>query len=170
MLHPQRGPIIISTRPRSAALLPVGTASTGLLCLSVGARVHHIRSDTGNHRVWLQPRVQHFQCMTIMNPDIPGWAQLKLCSPKHGCRPTSVATRVCKCGPWESQGRVIHSCTRGFSPGSLCVCAAGVACMMAYLEGKDELRQPLQAIVLYLKIELGTPTLIAVYGTYITFV
>ena len=30
----------IPTRPRSAALLPVSTASTGLLCLLVGAHVH----------------------------------------------------------------------------------------------------------------------------------
>ena len=33
-------------RPGSATPLPVSTASTGLLCLSVGARVHHGRSDT----------------------------------------------------------------------------------------------------------------------------
>ena len=33
-------------RPGSAAPLPVSTASTGLLCLSVGARVHRGRSDT----------------------------------------------------------------------------------------------------------------------------
>ena len=36
----------ISMRPRSAALLPVGTASTGLLCLLVGACVHCVKSDT----------------------------------------------------------------------------------------------------------------------------
>ena len=41
----------ISTRPRSAALLPVSTASTGLLCLSVGSRVHCVRNDTGKCRV-----------------------------------------------------------------------------------------------------------------------
>ena len=43
---------VISTRPRSAALLPVSTASTGLLRLLVGAQVHHVRSDTGNHHMW----------------------------------------------------------------------------------------------------------------------
>ena len=32
-------------RPRSAATLPDSTASTGLLCLSVGARQHCGRSD-----------------------------------------------------------------------------------------------------------------------------
>ena len=40
------GDLGISTRPGSAAPLPVSTASTGLLCLSVGACVHHGRSDT----------------------------------------------------------------------------------------------------------------------------
>ena len=33
-------------RPGSATSLPDSTASTGLLCLSVGAREHHGRSDT----------------------------------------------------------------------------------------------------------------------------
>ena len=33
-------------RPGSVASLPVSTASTGLLCLSVGARVHRGRSVT----------------------------------------------------------------------------------------------------------------------------
>ena len=124
-------------RPRSATLLPVSTASTGLLHLSVGARVHRVRSDTGNCHMWPWPCTHHFQCMTIIG--VPGWAPLKLHSLKCGRRPTLVATRVIKCGLWERQGRVIRSCTRGFSPGSLHVCIAGVACRMAYLGGKDEL-------------------------------
>ena len=33
-------------RPGSATPLPVSTTSTGLLCLLVGAHVHHGRSDT----------------------------------------------------------------------------------------------------------------------------
>ena len=41
----------ISTRPRSAALLPVNTTSTGLLRLSVGTGVHCVRSDTEKYRV-----------------------------------------------------------------------------------------------------------------------
>ena len=45
----------VSTRPRSAALLPVSTASTGLLRLSVGAHVHRVRSNTGNCRMWPLP-------------------------------------------------------------------------------------------------------------------
>ena len=61
----------ISTRPRSAALLPVSTASTGLLCLLVGAHVHRVRSDTEKYRMW-PPHAHHFQCMTILG--IPGWA------------------------------------------------------------------------------------------------
>ena len=62
----------ISMRPRSAALLPVSTTSAGLLCLSVGARVHHVRSNTGNCCMWLLLHMHHFQCMTILG--IHGWA------------------------------------------------------------------------------------------------
>ena len=54
----------ISMRPRSAALLPVSTASTGLLHLSVGACVHCVRSDTEKYRVWPLPCAHHFQCVT----------------------------------------------------------------------------------------------------------
>ena len=60
----------ISTRPRSATLLPVSTTSTGLLHLSVGARVHHVRSDT-ELSVWPLPHAYHFQCVTIFG--ISGW-------------------------------------------------------------------------------------------------
>ena len=56
----------ISTRPRSAALLPVSTASAGLLHLSVGACVHGGRSDTEKYRVWLLPCAHHFQCVTYI--------------------------------------------------------------------------------------------------------
>ena len=62
----------ISTRPGSAALLPVSTTSTGLLCLTVGAHVHRVRSDTGKHCVWPLPRAHHFQCVTILG--IHEWA------------------------------------------------------------------------------------------------
>ena len=58
-------------RPGSATSLPVSTTSTGLLCLSVGACVHHVRSDT-EVGVWLLPHAYHIQCMTILG--IPGWA------------------------------------------------------------------------------------------------
>ena len=64
---PQWGPINISTRPRSATLLPVSTASTGLLHLLVGARVHHVRSDTGNCCVWPLPSAHRFQCVTYIH-------------------------------------------------------------------------------------------------------
>ena len=49
----------------SAASLPVSTASTGLLCFSVGAGVHRIRSDT-EVSMWLLPREHHIQCMTYI--------------------------------------------------------------------------------------------------------
>ena len=58
-------------RPGSATSLPVSTASTGLLCLLVGARVHRVRSNT-EVGVWLLRRTYHIQCMTILG--IPGWA------------------------------------------------------------------------------------------------
>ena len=54
-------------RPGSAALLPVNTTSTGLLCLSVGARVHRVRSNT-ELSVWLLLRAHHIQlhiCLCI---------------------------------------------------------------------------------------------------------
>ena len=60
----------ISTGPRSAALLPVITASTGLLHLLVGARVHRVRSDTKKYRVWLLPHAHHFQCVTYIKLDM----------------------------------------------------------------------------------------------------
>ena len=50
-VSPSRGPIIISMRSGSATRLPVSTASTRLLHLSVGAQVHHVRSDTENCRI-----------------------------------------------------------------------------------------------------------------------
>ena len=61
---PQQRPLRISTRPGSAALLPVSTTSTGLLHLSVGACVHRVRSDSGNHHVWPLLCTHHFQCVT----------------------------------------------------------------------------------------------------------
>ena len=56
----------ISTRPGSAALLLVSTATTGLLHLLVGACVHCVRSHTGKRRMWLQLRAHNFQCMTYI--------------------------------------------------------------------------------------------------------
>ena len=57
----------ISTRPESAALLPVSTTSTGLLRLLVGAHVHCVRSDTEKYHVWLLLRAHHFQCVTYIH-------------------------------------------------------------------------------------------------------
>ena len=69
----------ISMRPRSATLLPVSTASTGLLCLLVGAHVHCVRSDT-ELSVWLLLHTYHIQCMTILS--IPGWAPTEAMQPE----------------------------------------------------------------------------------------
>ena len=69
MSCPLQGPLSISTRPWSAARLPVSTASTGLLCLSVGACVHRVRSDTGKRRVWPLTQAHHFQCVTYGRSD-----------------------------------------------------------------------------------------------------
>ena len=52
-------------RPSSAASLPVSTASTGLLCLLVGAHVHRDRSDT-EVSVLLLLHAYHIQCMTYI--------------------------------------------------------------------------------------------------------
>ena len=54
-----RGDLSISTRPRSATPLPVSTTSTGLLCLLVGAHVHHGRSDTEVERMATTVRILH---------------------------------------------------------------------------------------------------------------
>ena len=54
----------ISMRPGSATLLPVSTASTGLLRLSVGAHVHRVRSNTGKCHVWPLLHAHRFQCVT----------------------------------------------------------------------------------------------------------
>ena len=56
----------ISMRPGSASLLPVSTASTGLLCLLVGAHVHCVRSDTEKYHMCLLLCAHHFQCVTYI--------------------------------------------------------------------------------------------------------
>ena len=63
-------------RPGSVALLPVSSASTGLLCLSVGARVHCGRSDT-EVSVWPLPRAYHIRCVTyiISSPININWSK-----------------------------------------------------------------------------------------------
>ena len=49
-------------RPGSAASLPDSTASTGLPCLSVGAREHHGRNDIEVDRMAATVRVSHLVC------------------------------------------------------------------------------------------------------------
>ena len=46
-------------RPGSVASLPVSIASTGLLCLLVGAHVHHGRSDTEVGHVATTMHISH---------------------------------------------------------------------------------------------------------------
>ena len=53
------GDLGISTRPGSAASLPDSTASTGLQCLLVGARVHHGRSDIELDHMATTVRISH---------------------------------------------------------------------------------------------------------------
>ena len=66
-------------RPGSVSSLPVSTASTGLLCLSVGAHVHHGRNIT-KVSVWPLPCTFHIHCVTILG--IPGWAPTDDMQPK----------------------------------------------------------------------------------------
>ena len=55
-------------RPGSAAPLPVSTASTGLLCLLVGACVHRGRSDTEVECVATTMRIPHLVCDNSWHP------------------------------------------------------------------------------------------------------
>ena len=66
-------------RPGSVASLPVSTTSTGLLCLSVDARVHRGRSVT-EVSMWPLPCIFHICCMTILG--IPGWVPTDDMQPK----------------------------------------------------------------------------------------
>ena len=68
-----KGTQSISMRPGSAALLPASTASTVLLCLSVGACVHSVRSDTQNCHMWPLLHTYHFQCMTHIRNQLQGF-------------------------------------------------------------------------------------------------
>ena len=52
-------------RPRSATSLPVSTASTGLLCLLVGAHVHRGKSDT-EVSMWPWPCTFRVCCVTYI--------------------------------------------------------------------------------------------------------
>ena len=124
-------------RPGSVALLPVSTASTGLLCLSVGAHVHLGRSDT---EVSMRPLpcAFHIWCMTILG--IPGWAPIDDTQPKAwakaciGCNPSHQVWIVGTSGKGNtlSYQRVFpldpHVCVQ-----------ADVVHVTVYLGGKDRL-------------------------------
>ena len=88
---PPCGDLGISMRPESVTSLPDNTASTGLLCLSVGAHVHRGRSIT-KVSMWLLLCTFHIRCMTILG--ILGWAPTDNTQPKAwakaclGCDPS----------------------------------------------------------------------------------
>ena len=118
-------------------MLPVSTASTGLLCLLVGACVHRDRSDT-EVNVWLLPCAYHVQCMTIL--DMPGWAPTEATQPKAwakaclGCDPSH---QVWTAGISGVGNTLSHQSVFPLDP---YVCAeAGIACATVHLGGKDGL-------------------------------
>ena len=51
----------ILAKPGSTTHFPTSTASAGLQCLSVGARVHLVRFRAVSHCVWLLPLVNIFR-------------------------------------------------------------------------------------------------------------
>ena len=63
-----QGYLGISMRPGSAASLPDSTASTGLQCLLVGARVHHGRSDIEVDHVATTMCISHSVCDNSWHP------------------------------------------------------------------------------------------------------
>ena len=125
-------------RPRSAASLPVSTASTGLLCLLVGARVYRGRSDT-EVSMWLPLHAFHIQCMTILG--IPGWA------PNEAKQPEAWAKAHLGCNP-SHQVWIVRTSEKGntfwyqrvFHLDPYTHAQAGMACALIHLGGKDGLR------------------------------
>ena len=106
-------------RPRSVASLPDSTASTGLLCLLVGAHVHCGRSIT-EVSMWLLLHTFHLQCMTILG--IPGWV------PTDDTQPKAWAKARLSCDPshqvWTEnlREREYTLVPESFPPGSLHAC------------------------------------------------
>ena len=124
-------------RPGSVALLPVSTTSTGLLCLSVGAHVHHSRSNT-EVSVWLLLCAYHIRCMTILG--IPGWAPTEAMQPEAwakahlGCDPSH---QVWTAGTSGKGNTLSHQ--RVFPLDPYMHAQAGIACATVHLGGKDGL-------------------------------
>ena len=86
----------ISEKPESATHPSTSTASTGLLCLLVGALVHFIFSRS--HKL-MHVAATTTQCWSHPSQLLAslGGCQLKPHSLKHECKPASVVTQVCKC-------------------------------------------------------------------------
>ena len=124
-------------RPGSVTSLLVSTASTGLLCLSVGAHVHRGRSVT-EVSVWLLPHTFHIWCMTILG--IPGWAPTDDTQPKPwvkahlGCDLSHQVWIVRTSG----KGNTL-SYQRVFPLDPYMRVQAGIAHAMIHLGGKDGL-------------------------------
>ena len=124
-------------KTQECCFTPVSTASTGLLCLSVGARVRHGRSDT-EVSVWPLPRTYHVQCMTILG--IPEWAPTEATQPEAwvkaclGCDPSHQVWTVGTSG----KGNTL-SHQRVFPLDPYVRMQAGIVHAMVHLGGKDEL-------------------------------
>ena len=124
-------------RPGSASSLPVSTTSTGLLCLSVGACVHHGRSIT-KVSMWPLPCTFHIRCVTILG--IPGWV------PTDNTQPKSWAKACLGCDP-SHQVWIVRTSGKGNTlsyqrvfPLDPYVCTqAGVVHTTIHLGGKDGL-------------------------------
>ena len=124
-------------RPRSVTSLPVSTTSTGLFCLSVGARVHSGRSDT-KVSMWLLLHAFCIWCMTILG--IPGWVptddrQAKLWAKAHlSCDPSHQVWIVRTSGKGNT---LLYQ--RVFPLDPYVYAQAGVARATIHLGGKDGL-------------------------------
>ena len=124
-------------RPGSVALLPVSTASTGLLCLSIGAHVHRGRSDT-EVSVWLLLCAYHIWCMTILG--VPGWVPIEDTQPKvwvKACLSCDPSHLVWTAGTTGKGNTLSHQ--RVFSLDPYVHAQAGIVCATLYLGGKDGL-------------------------------
>ena len=95
-IHTGECTLSISAKPRSAALFPTGTTSTGLQHLLVGAHVHLVCFRAVSHHVWPLPHVNVFHASQLLAS--LGGCQLEPCSLEYEHTFASVVTQVFKCG------------------------------------------------------------------------
>ena len=114
------GDLGISTRPGSVASLPVSTASTGLLCLSVGACVHRCRSVTEVEHVAATAHISHSVRDNSWHPWVgAGWWHAAQIVGEDSPRLWPESSSV-DCGNFrEGQYTLVPE---GFPPGSLYAC------------------------------------------------